>query len=262
MDYKQINKESWNKRVESHVKSDFYNVDEFLKGNSSLNEPELKLLGDIRGKSVLHLQCHFGQDSISLARMGAKVTGVDISEKGIHTAQELNKKCETDATFVVSDIYDLPNHLDQQFDIVFTSYGTIGWLPDVNKWAVIVNQFLKKGGRFVFAEFHPVVWMFDDNFNEIKYDYFTADPIIETSSGTYANQNAPIEVEEISWNHSLGEVLSALINESLKIESFEEFNYSPYNCFNGMKEMSPGSFYIEKFGTKLPLMYALSAVKT
>ena len=172
--YIEINRQSWNSRLESHLRSDFYDVAGFLNGKSSLNSFELELLGDVTGKSILHLQCHFGQDTLSLARMGAKVTGVDLSDKAIAEANRLAQQMHLDATFICCDIYDLLNHLDHQFDIVFTSYGTIGWLPDLSKWANIVSRFLKPGGNFVFVEFHPVVWMFDDEFDKIGYNYFNA----------------------------------------------------------------------------------------
>jgi 2-polyprenyl-3-methyl-5-hydroxy-6-metoxy-1,4-benzoquinol methylase len=154
--YLEVNRNSWNNRVEAHLKSEFYDMEGFMKGNSSLNEIELKLLGDVKGKSILHLQCHFGQDSISLSRMGARVTGIDLSDKAIQKAEEIAKATQTDAKFICCDLYNLPKHLDEKFDIVFTSYGTIGWLPDMDKWAKIVSQYLKPGGQFVFVEFHPV----------------------------------------------------------------------------------------------------------
>lgn len=262
MDYKKINAESWNNRVDTHLASDFYDLKGFLDGKSSLNPPELKILGDVKGKSILHLQCHFGQDSISLARMGAKVTGADISDKAIAKAKELNETCGTDAEFVVSDVFELPDNLEGSFDIVFTSYGTIGWLPDLDKWASVVNHFLKKGGRFVFAEFHPVVWMFDDDFNEVFYNYFTSDAIIESKTGTYADPDANVEISTVSWNHGLAEIFTSLLKQGLKITHFEEYNYSPYNCFRGMIETEKGKFQIEKFGDKVPMMYTLKAEKS
>ena len=129
--YLEINRKSWNAKVEPHLKSDFYFVDEFLNGRTSLNSIELEILGDVSGKEILHLQCHFGQDSISLSRMGAKVTGIDLSDKSIEAAKDLAQKCGTDTRFLVSDVYALPEVLDQKFDIVYTSYRTIGWLPDL-----------------------------------------------------------------------------------------------------------------------------------
>ncbi|RYE50500.1 MAG: class I SAM-dependent methyltransferase [Sphingobacteriales bacterium] len=166
--YISVNKQSWNNRTASHLKSEFYNVEGFLAGKSSLNSIELDLLGDVSGKSILHLQCHFGQDTISLARLGAKVTGVDLSDKAIDAARDLAEKCGFAVNFICCDVYDLPDNLNEQFDMVFTSYGVIGWLPDLDKWAKIISRFMKPGGSLIFAEFHPVLWMFDNNFKEAQ----------------------------------------------------------------------------------------------
>lgn len=259
--YLDINKNGWNQRTEVHVDSEFYDMAAFLEGKNSLNAPELKLLGDVTGKKVLHLQCHFGQDTISLSRMGAMATGMDLSDKAIEKGRELAAKLGTDTRFICCDVYDLPNHLDEQFDIVFTSYGTIGWLPDLAKWAGIIAKFLKPGGKFVFAEFHPVVWMFDNNFEKVQYNYFKDNAIIETEFGTYADVTAPIEYEMVSWNHALSEVITALLAKGLEIHSFNEFDYSPYNCFSNTEEFEPGRFRIIPFGNKIPMMYTLMAVK-
>ncbi len=124
--YIEINRQSWNNRTNTHLQSEFYDLDNFVKGKTSLNTIELDLLGDISGKTILHLQCHFGQDTISLSRLGAETTGVDLSDKAIESARQLAIETKSNATFICCDIYDLPNHLDKQFDIVYTSYGTIG----------------------------------------------------------------------------------------------------------------------------------------
>ncbi|MCS3528740.1 bifunctional 2-polyprenyl-6-hydroxyphenol methylase/3-demethylubiquinol 3-O-methyltransferase UbiG [Chryseobacterium sp. JUb7] len=259
--YLDINKNSWNAKVEPHLKSDFYFIDEFLKGRTSLNSIESQLLGDIQGKSILHLQCHFGQDSISLSRLGAKVTGIDLSDKAIETAKKLAEKCNTDTEFICTDVYNLPNVLDRKFDIVFTSYGTIGWLPDLNKWAKVINHFLNPDGEFIMAEFHPAVWMFDDDFTKVSYNYFNEKPIIETYEGTYADQSADIVQEYVMWNHSLAEVLQNLINNQLEVKIFQEFDWSPYPCFRHVEEFEKGKWRIPQFGNKLPLVYALAAQK-
>jgi len=259
--YKDINRQSWNTRVETHVQSDFYNVEAFLNGWSSLKEIEVQLLGDVTNLSILHLQCHFGQDSISLARLGAKVTGVDLSDKAIAKAKELNTQAATDAEFICCDIYDLPLFCDEQFDIVFTTYGTIGWLPDMNKWASVIAQFLKPGGKFIFVEFHPVVWMYDDNFEKIAYNYFNEGAILEQESGTYADRNAPIAQQYVMWNHGIAEVLTAVINNGLSVSVFNEFDYSPYNCFKETVEFELGKFRIKHFGNRIPMVYSLVAVK-
>lgn len=259
--YKEINKQSWNRRVDAHINSDFYDMESFLSGKSSLNSIELELLGDFKGKSILHLQCHFGQDSISLAREGAIVTGVDLSDKAIQKAVEFAKKFEVDAKFISCDIYDLPNHIDESFDIVFTSYGAIAWLPDLNKWANIVSRYLKPEGRFVLVEFHPVVWMFDENFEKISDSYFNSGPILETEEGTYADREALIKNESIVWNHSFSDIVNSLIKNGLRIESLNEYDYSPYDCFKHTIEFEPKKYRIKQLGNKIPMIFAVHAIK-
>lgn len=260
-DYLQKNKKAWNKKTAIHLKSAFYDQPGFLNGRNSLNKIELDLLGDVEGKNILHLQCHFGQDSISLARMGAHVTGVDFSDAAITAANETARQMGINTKFICSDIYDLPSQLIEKFDIVFTSYGTIGWLPDLDKWAAVISCFLKKAGMFVFVEFHPVVWMFDNEFKNIGYNYFKADPIIEIENGTYADKDAAISSETISWNHSMSEVVTSLLSQQLKIIALDEYDYSPYPCFQNMVEQEPGKFRIAAFENKLPLLYAIQAIK-
>lgn len=259
--YLNKNRNSWNKRAELHFTSAFYDVDGFLKGKSSLNPIELSLLGDLNGKSVLHLQCHFGQDSISLSRLGAEVTGVDLSDKAIELARELAQKDQSTTQFICSDVYDLPNHLDKKFDIIFTSYGTIGWLPDMEKWAEVVAHFLKPDGKFVFVEFHPFVWMYDYEFEKIAYNYFKEEAIEETKNDSYTEGELAETVSDVSWNHGLSEVINALIKNNLTIESLDEYDYSPYDIFKGGEEFEKGKYRIKKFGNKVPLVYSITAIK-
>ena len=138
--YIETNRRAWNEKTGVHIKSAFYDNENFLKGKSSLKDIELNLLGDISGKNILHLQCHFGQDSISLSRLGANVTAIDLSDEAIKRAKEFASQTNTQTKFICCNIYDLPNYLDEQFDIVFTSYGTISWLPDLDKWAEIISR--------------------------------------------------------------------------------------------------------------------------
>ncbi|MES2389551.1 MAG: class I SAM-dependent methyltransferase [Bacteroidota bacterium] len=257
--YLAVNQTFWNNKTKFHADSAFYDVAGFLAGATSLNPVELGLLGDLSGKKLLHLQCHFGQDTISLARLGAEATGVDLSDTAIKLAGELAEKTGTDAKFICSDIYELPNVLNEKFDIVFTSYGTIGWLPDMDKWAAVIAKFLNPGGKFIFVDFHPVVWMFDYNFREVGYSYFNTGPIIETESGTYADRDAPITQESVSWNHSMGEVITGLIHAGLEITSLGEYNWSPYNCFNETEEYEPKKFRIKHLENKIPMVYSIVA---
>ncbi len=255
--YLDINRKLWNAKVDSHLKSDFYFVDEFLKGRTSLNSIELNLLGDVTGKDILHLQCHFGQDSISLSRLGARVTGIDLSDKAINAAVDLAEKCGTDTVFLVSDVYSLPDILPQKYDIVFATYGTIGWLPDLQKWAGVISHFLKPGGKLIFVEFHPVVWMYDKDFASVKYSYFNDEQIIEINEGTYADRTAELENTEVSWNHPLSEVLTSLLNENLVLKNIQEYNWSPYPCFAHIEEVEKGKYQIPQFGNKIPLVYSI-----
>jgi len=258
----EANKSNWNKRTDIHYISDFYNNENFISSKNSLNKIELNALGNIEGKDILHLQCHFGQDTLSLAHLGANVTGVDFSDKAIGKAYELSKLTNIDARFICSNIYDLKNNLDEQFDIVFTSYGTIGWLPDINKWAEIVSFFLKPSGQFLIVEFHPYIWMFDDNFDFIKHSYFhEKNPIEEIAENTYTENDSDINMIQYSWNHTLADVTNSLISYGLEIKSLKEFNYSPYNCFPNMIKIEERKFVFKKYGEKLPLIYSLCATK-
>lgn len=261
-DYIKLNKANWNSRVPVHLNSNFYDVNEFLSSGNSLNDIELGLLGNIEGKTILHLQCHFGMDSISLARLGAKVTGVDFSENAIKAARDLAMKMEADAEFICCDVYSLPELLDRPFDIVFTSYGVVGWLPDLDKWAYIISKYLNPGGCFVMVEFHPVIWMFDNDFTGIAYHYLKSDPIVETDENTYADAEATLEHEtSVTWNHGLGEVINSLIHYGLQLQSLDEYNYSPYNCFAHAQETMPGRFTIKHLGDKIPMVYSIRAEK-
>lgn len=259
--YIDINKATWNNKIDIHIASDFYDNEKFLNGKSTLQSIELKLLKDIFGKKILHLQCHFGQDTMTFSRMGAKSVGVDLSDKAIDRAREFTAKLNLNTTFICCDLYDAPNYLDEKFDIVFTSYGTIGWLPDLDKWANVIAHFLKPDGKFVMAEFHPVVWMFDDYFKAIHYNYFNIETIIEDELGTYADRYSDIKAQTVTWNHPVSEVLNALINSGLEINSFNEFDYSPYNCFKETEEFEPNKFRIKHLENKIPMVYSLLATK-
>lgn len=261
-DYAATNAALWDARTKHHIGSRFYDVPAFLEGAQSLKEPELDLLGDVCDKSVLHLQCHFGQDTLSLARMGARVTGLDISGEAIREARLLTERLEQDARFVQSDVYGALAALDgERFDMVFTTYGTIGWLPDVRRWARVVADCLKPGGAFVFAEFHPVVWMWDAEFSRVQYSYFNHEAIVGTETGTYGDRDAEIMLPSVSWNHPLGDVLDALLCAGLRIETLRELDWSPYDCFLNTVEVEEGKFQIKGMEGKLPMVYALRAVR-
>ena len=259
--YFEENKKLWNQRTTVHKDSYFYDVTAFLKGKTSLNEIELRELGDVRGRKILHLQCHFGMDTLSWAREGAIVTGIDLSDEAIEAAKQLSNELNIPAEFICCNVYDTLENIDKQFDIVFTSYGVIGWLPDLDKWANAISQALKPGGTFYMVEFHPVVWMMDENFERIKYYYHNEEVIVEEQSGTYTDRNADIHYKEYSWNHSISEVLNSLIKYGLTIQHFNEFNFSCYNCFNNVAQGEDGYWRVRGLENKIPMMYSVRAVK-
>lgn len=255
------NKNAWNNKTKVHLKSPFYDIEGFKKGNSSLKFIELEELGDVKNKSMLHLQCHFGQDSLSWQRLGAKVTGVDFSEESIKAAKELNEELNLDAKFICSNIYDLENHLDEKFDIVFASYGTIGWLPDFKEWGRLISRYLKRGDVFYIVEFHTMLWMFDDDFKNLECSYFNYGEIKEEVSGTYADLNAPLKQVQYGWNHPLSEIVNSLIDNGLEIEFLHEFPFSVYDVFPNSVQGEDGWWRIKGLENIIPMMFSIKARK-
>lgn len=255
------NRALWNARVPHHLSSRMYDMEGFMAGRNSLTATELELLGDVKGRRILHLQCHFGQDTLSLARMGAVVTGLDISDAAIAEAGRLTSQLGLKADWVLSNVVEHVPPLDGRFDIVFTSFGTIGWLPDLKPWAANIARYLKPGGRFVFVEFHPALWMFDNDFTHVRYPYFNREAIVEEEQGSYADREAPIATTSYSWNHHLGEVLTTLLQEGLLLERFTELDGSPHDCFAGTVRGEDGLYRIEGMEGKLPMVYGLSMRK-
>jgi SAM-dependent methyltransferase len=257
----EANRALWDKMAEINFGSKMYDVEAFLGGKCSLTEIERELLGDIRGKSVLHLQCHFGQDTLSMARRGAIVTGVDFSTVAIGKARDLSRRTGLDATFVECDVIELDQKLAGKFDIVFASFGVLGWHEDLKRWAEIVAHFLSDDGKFCLAEFHPVFWMFNNDQTQIEYSYFKRGAIVEQEQGAYSDRSVKNLGISYGWNHSLGEVFTALKSSGLYIADFLEYDYSPHNIFaDGIEE--DGRFYAKPWRGLLPLVYALAAKKS
>ena len=257
----ETNKATWNNKVKVHSKSDMYHLEAFKKGKSSLMPYEIEALGDVKGKSLLHLQCHFGQDTLSWSRAGATCTGVDLSDEGIKLATELNTELNQDATFVCCNVLDTSKFIKDTFDIVFTSYGVIGWLPDLKPWGQMIAEKLNKGGVFYIAEFHPIVWMFDylDDKPIMKYGYMQDEAIYEEYEGTYANQADKMISKEYGWNHGLSEVINALTSAGLQIDYLNEHDASPYNVLPDLIENEKGMF--ETKDKLYPLIFELKATK-
>ena len=256
------NRELWNTRTELHVESDFYNVAAFKKGASSLTGIELQEMGDVSGKSILHLQCHFGLDTLSLSRLGAQVTGVDFSDTAIATAKSLADELDLAAEFVCCNVLDLQEHLDRQFDIVFTSFGVLGWLPDLAKWANVIHRFLKPQGFLYLLEFHPYFVQFNDEGN-VAYDYFFSEqPDQEFVTTTYADETEHAPHTEFWWNHTISDVFTAVCSAGLQVEFFHEFPYSAYKTTNEMVQTKPGNWVHSRLQGKIPYMFSLRANKT
>ena len=252
------NRELWNQWTDVHVESDFYAVDRFLEGESSLQSIELEEMGEVDGKSLLHLQCHFGLDTLSWARRGARVTGVDLSPRAVSRARDLASRAGLEATFHDGDVLELD--LGRGFDVVFTSYGVLDWLQDLDRWAAVVAAHLKPGGLFYMVEFHPVLGLLDDRGRSVEGSYFPADePVRFKEQGTYADPDAAVGGTSYTWPHSLAEILSALLNVGLRLESFREFDFSPYDCFPFTQEVAPGRSVIPGLEGKVPLCFSVRA---
>lgn len=258
--YFEANRELWNRRTPVHLASSFYDVDSFLKGRNSLTSMELEMLGTVEGKRILHLQCHFGQDTLSLARLGAEVVGVDFSPEAIREARRLNERLGLEARFVECNVYDLPERLDERFDLVYTSFGALCWLPDLHRWAEVVQHFLIPGGRLALAEFHPTLYLFDFESGEPAFHYFdTGTPYEEISEGTYTEGGESLCLPSYFWVHSLDNVLSPLLERGFHLLRFREYDFSPFNCFPNMKERRPGEYVFQLKGLRLPHVFALAA---
>ncbi|MGB5981284.1 MAG: class I SAM-dependent methyltransferase [Nonlabens sp.] len=257
----EANRETWNKKTAIHYDSTFYDKSAFAKARNSLNPYELNTLGDVQGKSLLHLQCHFGQDSLSWAQKGAKVTGVDLSDAAIELAQQLSKEMDLQAKFICCNVLDTSKHLHEKFDIVFTSYGVIGWLPDLKPWAQMIAERLNDGGIFYIVEFHPIAWMYDyiNGKPKLKYHYNQQDAIYEEYQGTYADAASKMISKEYGWNHSLSSVIQSLIEAGLTIEYFAEHDGSPYDVFPDMEKRYDGMYYLKD--QKYPMIFELRARK-
>ncbi|OZV69167.1 class I SAM-dependent methyltransferase [Winogradskyella aurantia] len=259
--YFKVNKETWNKKVPLHAQSEMYALEAFMSGKSSLMPYELKAIGPVNGMSLLHLQCHFGQDTLSWSRMGAKAVGIDFSEEGIKLAKQLNNTLGLDAQFVCCNVLDVSKHIEQSFDIVFTSYGVIGWIPDLKPWAKMIAERLHPGGFFYMVEFHPILWMFDYDSGrpEMKYHYSQEEVIYSEYQGTYANKTSKMKSKEYGWNHGLSEVVNALIEAGLKINYLNEYDESPYDVFPGLEKTKSGMYKMKE--QLFPMLFEIKATK-
>jgi len=263
-EYLKKNFDMWNDWAPSHAESEFYDVEGFKNGRNTLEAIELEEVGDVTGKSLLHLQCHFGLDTLSWARLGAKVTGVDFSDKAIDIAHFLSEELEIEADFICSSVYDLPGHLSGKFDIVYTSAGVLCWLPDLKQWAEIISYFLKPGGFFYILESHPFSHVFDDSQNvtelKVKHSYFhSPKPTKWKIESSYAGAQTGRQHTSYEWTHSMGDIINSLISGGLKIEFLHEFPVLFYKWLHFMEEDDEGWWRLP--GDRVPLTFSIKATK-
>jgi SAM-dependent methyltransferase len=265
------NRALWDAWTAVHETGEFYGLAAFREGGIRLHEDEVAAIGDVRGRTLLHLQCHFGIDTLSWARLGARVTGVDFSPAAIRLARELALDVGVDdARFIESNIYDLPAQLEDEFDVVYTSRGVLGWLPDIAAWARVVARYVKPGGVFYISEIHPVVQAFENEgvaAGELRlaYPYFEhREPLVFPITGSYADPTADVGDQiEHGWDHGLGEIVTALIDAGLRLEWLRESAELDWKV-DFLVETAPGSGrYRMPSDVKgeLPLMFSLLARK-
>jgi SAM-dependent methyltransferase len=255
-----LNRAWWDERVPLHVASDFYDVEGFKSGASTLREFELDEVGEVSGRSLLHLQCHFGLDTLSWARRGARVTGLDFSEPAIEAARTLAQDTGLDAEFVVASLYDAPAALgDRRFDVVYTGLGALNWLPDIRKWAGVVARLVVPGGFLYLSEFHPFTWVFGDDDLTVEHDYFQREPFEFDDPGTYADlaaATASNRTEE--WQHTLGDVVTAVIDAGLRVELLREHDFTLFPRWPFLEQRG-GTFLQPEGRPRLPLIFSLRA---
>ena len=264
------NQRLWDAWTLVHAHGEFYDVAGFRQGGVRIRPYEIEALGDVTGKTLLHLQCHFGLDTLSWARLGAKVTGVDFSPAAVRLARELATDVGfPDARFIESNVYQLPLRLDDEFDIVYTSRGVLGWLPDIGGWARVVARFVKPGGRFYISEAHPVLQVFENEGVEprelrLQYPYWEhRDPLIFDVHGSYADPAADLggKYEEYGWDHGLGEIVTALIDAGLRIERLDEQPFLEWPVDFLEHDDATDRWVLPKGPGEMPLMFSILASK-
>lgn len=271
----EANRRNWNERTPVHAASSFYDVPGFKAGRNTLHSIERREVGDVTGKTLLHLQCHFGMDTMSWTRLGAKATGVDFSEEAIALADSLRDELELTTRFVRANVYDLPDLLEERFDIVYSAMGVLCWLPDLAAWAQVVARFVKPGGFFYLFDTHPFLYTLETAGGSdgvasgmaggiedlrIGYPYFP-DPqglFFEGGEPSYAGTEI-IESGAYEWSHSVAEILGAVAGAGLRLEFFHEFPVNCYQAFPGMKQDADGWWRFPAFGERLPQTFSLRA---
>ena len=256
------NRALWDEITPVHLQS--YGVDRFLAGERWLPVKILEEVGDVKNRTLLHLQCHFGLDSLAWVREGAIVTGVDLSPKAIETARKLAEEAKLPAQFLCSDIYELPQNLEGQFDIVFTSVGVLCWLKDLDAWARIIAHFLKPGGFFYIMESHPLQYTFDDNGQyRFTLSYFHHDdPYVWDDDGPdYKDSSYIPKNPSFEWQWPISDIVNSVLNAGLKLEFFNEFGAMEDQIFPEMTLREDGLYSLPNLPVDLPIIFSLKARK-
>jgi SAM-dependent methyltransferase len=269
-DYRDVNRANWDDRVAAHAASPDYAVSRFADDPSFLSEVvsfDRTRLGDIAGLDAVHLQCHIGTDTVSLARLGANVTGLDFSAPALEQGRRLAEAVGVDVEFVESDLYGAPDALGRErFDLVYTGIGALCWLPDIRRWAEVVASLLRPGGRLFIREGHPVLWALtdprEDGLLVIEYPYFEqAEPTVWDENGTYVETDA-VFTHNVTheWNHGIGEIVSAVLAAGLELTALEEHDSVPWNALPGqMTEIGGGEYRLTDRPERVPHTYTLQA---
>ena len=261
-EYFEANRNSWNTRTPAHLGSTMYDIESFKAGRNSLDSITLETIQDIKGKKMLHLQCHFGQDTLSMARMGAEMTGLDISDAAIAAGRQLAREMDLDVRFVCGNVYDAPGMVDHDFDGVFLSYGALCWLPDMAVYGRVVDKCLKSGGKVYIIEFHPVIQMFEHTDHTLSYGYFNkGEAGAWTSEETYTGDNIGKQTTYF-WEHSLAAIMKPYLDLGYVVEHFSEHDWSPWNCWPNMHEVEAGKYRYGSDELPLPHVFALRLRKT
>jgi SAM-dependent methyltransferase len=270
-DYIDLNRSSWDDRAPAHATSPDYAVEQFVADPQFLSEVvrfDLPLLGEVGGLRGVHLQCHIGTDTISLARLGAVMTGLDFSGASIAEATRLSERSGTAVDFVESNVYDALSVLPASgFDLVYTGVGALCWLPEIKPWAAVVAELLRPGGRLFIREGHPMMWAIDETRTDdlvIGYPYFERpEPIVDEDPGTYVTTDA-VFTENIthSWNHGLGEIVTALLAEGMQLTGLVEHQTIPWDGLPGqMEQVALNEWQVADRPWRLACSYTLQAVK-
>ena len=258
-----LNRAMWDEVVPIHVASEFYDVAGFKSGRVGVEAFELAEMGDVSGLELVHLQCHFGIDTLEWARRGAGVVGLDFSEAAVAAARRLAADMGIDAEFVAADVYRSVEALGHRtFDVVYTGLGALIWLPDLVRWARVVDDLLRPGGFLYLSEFHPVADILGDDDLTVEHSYFRKEPMRWDEPGTYADLAAPTEhTVTYEWVHPLAEVVTALLDRGLVLEMLHEHDHTLYPRWDFLEKRSDGTYRLPEHMPVPPLMYSLRARK-